>query len=414
MRCIATRSRLSWLQPDGKKLLVTRALRTFGYGYLAVALGLYLQQLGLSSFQVGLVLTAAVAGSALMNIFWSLVADRFGRRRAIATMALLMVAGGLVFAVGERLWLLVLAAFTGTISASSAEVGPFITVEQAILPQTAPDERRTWLFSIYDAVGSLAGAAGALFTGAVALFAKFGLTGASSYRPLFVIYAGIGLLNLVFFLSLSERVESASVDGRRRLAGLHRSTGLVAKLSALFGLDALAGGLVLQSIVAYWFHLRWGLSPATLGVLFFWAGLLSGASLLTAGWMAQRLGLLNTMVFSHLPSNLLLVLVPVAPAAWLAILLFLARMSVSQMDVPTRKSYTMAVVAPDERTAAAGITNVARTVASAVSPLVSGAAIGIGALGLPFFIAGGLKVVYDGLVYATFRNVRPPEEQNLS
>lgn len=414
MRCIATRSGLSWLQPDGKKLLVTRGLRTFGYGYLAVALGLYLQQLGLSSFQVGLVLTAAVAGSALMNILWSLVADRFGRRRAIATMAALMVAGGLVFALGDRLWLLILGAFTGTISASSAEVGPFVTVEQAILPQTAPDERRTWLFSIYDTVGSLAGAAGALFTGAVALFARFGLTGAGSYRPLFVIYAGIGLLNLVFFLSLSERVESARVDRQRRLTGLHRSTGLVAKLSALFGLDALAGGLVLQSIVAYWFHLRWGLSPATLGVLFFWAGLLSGASLLAAGWMAQRFGLLKTMVFSHLPSNLLLILVPVAPAAWLAILLFLARMSVSQMDVPTRKSYTMAVVAPDERTAAAGITNVARTVASAVSPLVSGVAIGIGALGLPFFIAGGLKVVYDGLVYATFRNVRPPEEQKLS
>jgi MFS family permease len=414
LRCIATRSGLSWLQPDGKKLLVTRGLRTFGYGYLAVALGLYLQQLGLSSFQVGLVLTAAVAGSALMNILWSLVADRFGRRRAIATMAALMVAGGLVFALGDRLWLLILGAFTGTISASSAEVGPFVTVEQAILPQTAPDERRTWLFSIYDTVGSLAGAAGALFTGAVALFARFGLTGAGSYRPLFVIYAGIGLLNLVFFLSLSERVESARVDRQRRLTGLHRSTGLVAKLSALFGLDALAGGLVLQSIVAYWFHLRWGLSPATLGVLFFWAGLLSGASLLAAGWMAQRFGLLKTMVFSHLPSNLLLILVPVAPAAWLAILLFLARMSVSQMDVPTRKSYTMAVVAPDERTAAAGITNVARTVASAVSPLVSGVAIGIGALGLPFFIAGGLKVVYDGLVYATFRNVRPPEEQKLS
>ena len=412
MRCIATRSGLSWLQPDGKKLLVTRGLRTFGYGYLAVALGLYLQQLGLSSFQVGLVLTAAVAGSALMNILWSLVADRFGRRRAIATMAALMVAGGLVFALGDRLWLLVLGAFTGTISASSAEVGPFVTVEQAILPQTAPDERRTWLFSIYDTVGSLAGAAGALFTGAVALFARFGLTGASSYRPLFVVYAGIGLLNLVFFLSLSERVESARVDGPRRLTGLHQSTGLVAKLSALFGLDALAGGLVLQSIVAYWFHLRWGLSPATLGVLFFWAGLLSGASLLAAGWMAQRFGLLNTMVFSHLPSNLLLILVPLAPAAWLAILFFLARMSVSQMDVPTRRSYTMAVVEPDERTAAAGITNVARTVASAFSPLVSGAAIGIGALALPFFIAGGLKVVYDGLVYATFRNVRPPEEHN--
>jgi MFS family permease len=402
---------LSWLQPDGRKLLLTRALRTFGYGFLAVALGLYLQQLGLSAFQVGVVLTAAVAGSALMNVFWSLAADRFGRRRTIATMAVLMVVGGLLFAFGGRLWLLVLAAFTGTISASSSEVGPFLTVEQAILPQTAPDERRTWLFSIYDTLGSLAGAAGALFTGAVVLFTRFGLTGASSYRPLFVIYAAIGLLNLLLFLSLSSGVEAAHVEGARRFVGLHRSTGTVARLSALFGLDALAGGFVLQSIVAYWFHLRWGLSPATLGVLFFWVGVLSGISLLVAGWMAQRFGLLNTMVFTHLPSNLLLVLVPLAPAAWLAVLIFLARMSVSQMDVPTRKSYTMAVVDADERTAAAGITNVARTAASAVAPVLTGAAVGAGALGLPFFVAGGLKVVYDGLIYLTFRNVHPPEER---
>src|SRR5262245_26216327 len=256
---------LSWLTPDGRKLLVTRALRTFGYGYLAVVLGLYLQQLGLSGFQVGIVPTAAVAGSALMNVCWSLAADRFGRRRTIVTMALLMIAGGLLFALTDRLWLLVLAAFTGTISASSAEVGPFLTVEQAILPQTAPDERRTWLFSIYDTLGNLAGAAGALFTGVVGLFARLGLTGASSYRPLFVIYAAIGLLNLLLFLSLSGAVEAAHVEGSRSFVGLHRSTGMVARLSALFGLDAFAGGLVLQSIVAYWFHLRWGLSPGTLG-----------------------------------------------------------------------------------------------------------------------------------------------------
>jgi len=414
LRCIATYSRLTWLQPDGKKLLVTRALRTFGYGFLAVALGLYLQQLGLTSFQVGLVLTAAVAGSALMNIFWSLVADRFGRRRTITTMAILMVAGGLVFAVGDRLWLLILGAFTGTISASSSEVGPFMTVEQAILPQTAPDERRTWLFSIYETLGNLAGALGALFIAAVGLFAHLGLTGASSYRPLFVVYAGIGLLNLLFYLTLSEGVESACVERPRRLSGLSRSGGIVARLSALFGLDALAGGLVLQSLVAYWFHLRWGLSPATLGVLFFWAGVLTSTSMLAAGWLARRFGLLNTMVFTHLPSNLLLILVPLAPVSWLAVLLFLARTSVSQMDVPTRKSYTMAVVAPEERTATAGITNVARTVASTVSPLVTGGAIGMGALGLPFFLAGGLKVVYDGLVYATFRNLHPPEESKLS
>lgn len=402
---------LGWLQPDGRRLLCTRALRTFGSGYVAVVLGLYLQQLGLSALQVGIVLTAAVAGSALMNVVWSLAADRFGRRRTVATMALLMMAGGLLFAFTDRLWLLVLAAGTGTISASSAEVGPFLTVEQAILPQTAPDGRRTWLFAIYDTIGSLAGAAGALGAGAVALFARLGLTGPSSYRPLFVLYAAIGLLNLLLFLGLSSGVEAARLGGGRRFLGLHRSRGTVARLSALFGLDALAGGFVVQSIVAYWFHLRWGLSPGALGVLFFWAGLLSGASLLAASWMAQRFGLLNTMVFSHLPSNLLLVLVPLAPAAWLAVLLFLARMSVSQMDVPTRRSYTMAVVDADERTAAAGITNVARTAASALSPVLSGAAVGAGALGLPFFVAGGLKVLYDGLVYLTFRDLRPPEEQ---
>jgi len=322
-----------------------------------------------------------------------------------------MICGGVLFALTDRLWLLVLGAFTGTISASSSEVGPFVTVEQAILPQTAPDDRRTWLFSIYDTLGNLAAAIGALFTGTVVLFARLGLTGAGSYRPLFLIYAAIGALNLLVFLSLSEGVEAARVEGRHRFVGLHRSRGAVARLSALFGLDALAGGFVLQSIVAYWFHLRWDLSPGTLGVLFFWVGLLSGLSLLAAGWMARRFGLLNTMVFTHLPSNVLLILVPLAPSAWLAVLLFLARMSVSQMDAPTRKSYTMAVVDPDERTAAAGITNVARTAASAVSPVPSGAALGLGALWLPFFIAGGLKVLYDGLIYLTFRDLHPPEER---
>lgn len=402
---------MSWLHPDGRKLLVARALRTFGYGYLAVALGLYLQQLGLSALEIGTVLAAAVAGSALMNVVWSLLADQFGRRRTVVTMALLMVAGGLIFAVADQVWLLVLGAFTGTISASSSEVGPFVTVEQAILPQTAPDDRRTWLFSIYDTLGSLAGAAGALFTGVVGLFGRLGLAGAAVYRPLFLVYAGIGLLNLLLFRSLSRGVESARVEGVRRFLGLHRSRGTVARLSALFGLDALAGGFVLQAIVAYWFHLRWGLSPGTLGLLFFWVGVLSGLSLLAAGWMASRFGLLNTMVFTHLPSNLLLLLVPLAPAAWLAVLLFLARMSISQMDVPTRKSYTMAVVDPDERTAAGGITNVARTAASAAAPVLSGAAMGAGALGLPFILAGGLKILYDALIYVTFRGVHPPEER---
>jgi MFS family permease len=401
---------LAWLDLDGRKLLATRALRTFGYGYLAVVLALYLQQLGLGAFQVGVVLTAAVAGSAAMNVLWSLLADRFGRRHTVATMAVLMTLGGLLFALTDSLWTLMLGAFTGTISASSSEVGPFTTVEQAVLPQTAPDERRTWLFSLYDTLGNLAGAAGSLFVVSVGLFSRLGLSGAAAYRPLLLLYAGIGLANLVLFLRLSDRVEVARVEGRRKFIGVHRSTGIVVRLSLLFGLDALAGGFVVQSMVAYWFHLRWGLSAAMLGVLFFWAGVLSGLSLLLAGWMARRVGLLNTMVFTHAPSSILLILVPLAPAAWLAMLFFLARMSISQMDVPTRKSYTMAVVEPAERTATAGITNVARTVASSVSPLLSGLALSVAALGVPFFLAGGLKIVYDGLVYATFRGVRPPEE----
>jgi MFS family permease len=398
------------VSPDGRRLLATRVLRAFGYGYLGVILAIYLQKIGLTTLQVGAVLGAAVAGSAVMNILWSLLADRYGRRRTVITMAVLMVVGGILFAFSDNLWVLLLGAFTGTISASSGEVGPFLTVEQAILPQTASDARRTRLFSVYDTLASFAGAAGALFAGSVAVFARLGLSGANAYRPLFFLYAAIGLANLAVFARLSPAVETARIEGVRRFIGIHRSARTVALLSVLFGLDALAGGFIIQSLVAFWFHLRWGLEAEMLGVLFFFAGLLSGVSLLVAGWMAERVGLLNTMVFTHLPSNVLLILVPLAPAAWLAVALFLARMSLSQMDVPTRRSYTMAVVDPDERTATAGITNASRTLSSAVSPVLTGLAFSVAALGLPFFLAGGLKILYDGLVYLTFRNLRPPEE----
>ncbi len=402
--------RLDWLNRDGKKLLLTRALRTFGYGYLAVILAIYLRELGLDPLLVGVILTGAIAGSAVMTILWSLVADRFGRRRTAVTMAGLMVVGGVLFAITDSFWLLLLGGFTGTISATSGEVGVFNTVEQAVLPQTASNERRTWLFSIYNTLANFAGAAGALFAGSVGVLANLGLSGADAYRPLFVLYALIGLANLVIFWSLSDGVEVVKLQAERRFVGIHRSRGMVARLSALFALDAFAGGFVVHSLVAFWFNLRWDLSPEVLGVIFFWVGVLSGLSLLAAGWLAERIGLLNTMVFTHLPSNVLLMLVPLAPSAWLAVALFLARMSVSQMDVPTRQSYTMAVVDPDERTATAGITNVARSAASAVSPAISGFAFSVAALGAPFLIAGGLKIVYDVLVYATFRRIRPPEE----
>jgi MFS family permease len=401
---------LAWLSLDGKKILLARVLRTFAYGYLTVILALYLDQLGLDPTRIGLVLTAAIAGSTLMTVFWSLVADRYGRRRTVATMAVLMAVGGIVFALADGFWALVAGAFTGTISATSSEVGVFQTVDQAILPQTAPNERRTWLFSIYNFAANFAQALGSLAAGIVGFFAGLGLAGADAYRPMFALYALIGLANLALFLTLSERVELAQVECERRFVGVHRHRSMVAKLSALFGLDAFAGALVVQSIVAYWFFLRWGVPLAQLAIVFFVVGIVSGLSLLLAGWMAERIGLLNTMVFTHLPTQFLLVLVPLAPTAPLAIALYVLRMSMSQMDVPTRQSYTMAVVDPEERTATAGITNVARTAASAVSPSVAGIAFSAGALGAPFFVAGALKIAYDLLIYATFRNVRPPEE----
>src|SRR5437016_1739759 len=364
----------------------------------------------MSPIEIGLVFTAAIAGSAVMTVFWSIVADRYGRRRTVATMAVLMAIGGLIFAVTSGFWLLLVGAFTGTISATSSEVGVFQTVEQAVLPQTAPNDRRTWLFSIYNTAANFAGALGSLAAASVGFFAAFGLSGADAFRPLFVLYALIGLANFAIFVTLSDKVELAKVEGERRFIGIHRSTGTVAKLSLLFGLDSFAGGFVVQSVVAYWFYLRWGLDPEALAGIFFWVGILSGISLLAAGWLAERIGLLNTMVFTHLPSQIALVLIPIAPTAWLAVAFYLARMSVSQMDVPTRQSFTMAVVDPDERTATAGLTNVARTTATAVSPTFAGMAFSAAALGLPFFLAAGLKIVYDALVYLTFRNVHPPEE----
>jgi len=402
---------VAWLNADGRLLLVTRTLRSFGYGYLTVILALYLGQLGLGTVEIGAILTAALAGSAVMNVFWSLRADHFGRRKTVIVMGLLMFIGGLLFALSSNIWLLVVAAFSGTISATSSEVGAFLTVEQAILPQTAPEDRRTWLFSIYDLVSNFAGAAGALSAGSIGLWSALGLSGADVYRPLFVLYGLIGLVNVLLFTRLSDRVELARVEGVRRFLGVHRSRGIVTKISLLFGLDAFAGALVVQSLVAYWFHLRWGLSAEVLAVVFFWVNVVSGLSFLATPALAGRIGLLRTMVFTHMPSNVLLVLVPLAPTAELAVALFLMRMSLSQMDVPTRKSYTMAVVDADERTATAGITNTARTIASAFAPILTGAAFSVAALGVPFFVAGGLKIAYDSLIYLTFKDVRPPEEE---
>jgi MFS family permease len=328
-----------------------------------------------------------------------------------------MILAGAVFVASGDPWLLLLAAIVGVISPSGNEVGPFLSIEQASLAHVVPVSHRTEVFAWYALAGSLATAFGALFGGALAsLLQELGFSRLDSYRAILLLYAGSGLAMLAIFSGLTRAVELTptpdAVDSRSGSRwGVTHSRGIVLGLSALFALDAFAGGFIVQSLLAYWFHLRFGLEIATLGAIFFGANLLAGASALAAARLASRFGLVRTMVFTHLPSNVLLLLVPLVPSAFWAIALLWLRFSISQMDVPTRQSYTMAVVHPHERSAAAGITGVARTVGASLSPWISALLLGSPALvNFPFFLAGGLKIAYDLLLYRSFVRVRPPEE----
>jgi MFS family permease len=401
--------------PDAKLLFATRIGRMFGYGLLSVVLVLYLVALGVDGFAIGAILTLTLVGDAAISLWLTAHADRLGRRRILVVGAGLMLLAGIVFALARDPWILLVAATVGVISPSGNEVGPFLAVEQASLSQTLPDRERTRIFGWYNLVGSLATASGALAAGFIAQILQGG--GASeidSYRAIVVGYAviGIGLAALFWRLSSAIEVPVAQETSVATRLGLHRSRGIVLRLAALFSLDAFAGGFVMQSLIAYWFHERFGADPAALGVIFFGANILAGFSALAAARLAARIGLINTMVFTHLPSNVLLILVPLMPTMQLAVAVLLARFAISQMDVPTRQSYTIAVVEPDERSAAAGVTGIARSLGAAVSPSLATPLLQSAPLAsLPFIIAGGLKIVYDLLVLRAFSAVRPPEER---
>jgi MFS family permease len=388
----------------------------FGYGLASVVLVLYLAALGLPDPVIGLLLTLTLLGDAAISLWLTTHADRVGRRRVLFVGALLMCLAGVGFASSSAFPVLVLAATIGVISPSGNEVGPFLAVEQASLSQTIADRARTRVFAWFNLTGSFATAAGALVGGGVAgTLIATGRAPVDAYRFVIVLYACLGLVLAVLFWRVSPLVEAAQapdVSVTRRL-GLHRSRSIVARLSALFALDAFGGGLVVQSLVAYWFHLRFGADVAVLGAVFFGANLLAGISALAAARIAERIGLVRTMVFTHLPSNVLLAAVPLMPTLPLAIIVLLARFSISQMDVPTRQSYTMAVVDPDERSAAAGVTGIARSLGASVSPLIAAPLFGVASLAaVPFLLAGGLKIGYDILLYRGFRSLRPAHEGN--
>ncbi len=405
---------------DFALLFAARILRLFAYGFLAVVLVLYLRALGYSEARVGVLLAFTLLGDAAISLSLTTRADRLGRRRMLLVGAVLMVFGGAGMAVLDSFWLLLVAAVIGVLSPSGNELGPFLAIEQACLTEVIRDEDRTRVFAWSHVLGFTANAFGALAGGWFADQLQLrGWTPLESYRALLWIYAGFGVGLFLVFNLLGREVEAPRTDpasGRGVIPaswhGLHEAKGHVARLSGLFTLDAFGGGFIVQSFVAYWFHRKFGVDLATLGGIFFGTTLLSGLSALAAAPLAKRFGLLNTMVFTHLPSNVLLMLVPFMPTLGSAVGVLLARHLIAQMDVPTRQSYVNAIVPAAERSAANGITTTIRQVGTALGPLAAGPLMGVPALaGWCFVLSGGLKSAYDLIIWRTFGHVKPPEER---
>jgi MFS family permease len=409
---------LAFQLTDVRLLFATRIIRLFAYGFVSVVLALYLAQAGFGTGQIGLIFSLALAGDAVITLWLTTSADRVGRKRILITGALLMILAGLAFTFARNWLVLAMAAIIGVISPSGNEIGPFLSVEQASLTQLLPDARRTQVFAWYTLAGSFAGAAGALAGGWLAqLLQHTGASVLASYRAVLAGYVLAGVLLYILFLFVSSGVEVpvARRSADRRILGLHRSQKVVFGLSALFAMDAFAGALIVQSFLAYWFQLRFGVPTGVIGTIFFATSIVGGLSALLAAWLARHIGLINTMVFTHIPSSIFLMLVPLMPTLPLSAGFLILRASISQMDVPTRQSYTMAVVEPDERSAASGVTTIARSVGAAASPVLSGVMLSSALLfNLPFFLAGCLKIAYDLLLYFRFRRVKPPEERSQS
>src|SRR5213593_1733110 len=395
---------------DLQLILAIQALRAFLYGFGSVILGSALASGGLSDFEVGVVFTAMLAGMAASSIAVGLAGDRIGRRRAYAGLLLVMGVAGAVFALTRSLPLLVLAALSGTLSTDPNESGPITSLEQAMMGG-APAAMRARVFGRYNAVAYLAGAIGALAAGGPDAFRRLVPALPADQRWLLA-FPALALVCGALAWRLSDGVEASGGPSRIvRHRPLDRSKRTVIRLAALFGMDSFAGGFIVQTFIVFWFGRKFGASPASMGLVFFVAGLLQAGSSIVSGRLASRIGLLNTMVFTHLPSNALLALVPFMPTLGWAVAVLLARYALSQMDVPARQAYVVAMVDPEERTAAAAFTNTARYVTRPFGALGAGALMEQVALGSPFVVAGVLKIAYDVLIYATFRKVPLPKER---
>ncbi|MGH8713830.1 MAG: MFS transporter [Casimicrobiaceae bacterium] len=396
---------------DVRRLLAARGLRAFGDGYVSLLLPVYLLRLGLSPFEVGVITTGTLLGSGALTLLVGLHAYRFRYRTMLLAATALMTATGLGFATFTQFWPLLIVAIIGTLNPSSGDVSVFLPLEQAVLARSVPDSQRTSVFARYSLAGALVGAAGALAAAAPEMLGSaFGWPLHATVQSMFVLYALIGVASAAIYRGLPRGLASETEPA----APLRQSRRIVYVLAALFSLDAFGGGFIVQSMLALWLFEKFQLSTAAAGTIFFWTGAFSALSYLVAVRIANRIGLVNTMVFTHLPANLLLVLMPFVPQLAWVIVLLLVRSTLSQMDVPTRSSYVMAVVSPGERAAAASVTSVPRSLASATSPLLAGWLLGISSFGWPLAIAGALKIAYDLLLLATCRRVRPAEERRAA
>src|SRR5918994_2151591 len=406
----------SWLSRDGKLLLAAKIVRTFAYGFLSVILAIYLKLIGFGDVLIGLVLTVTLVNSVIFTLIASFYADRIGRRRILVIYAALMSISGAIFVTTENHVMLIIAAFIGTINVTGSETGAFLTIEQSILPQTVKNiKKRNIIFAIYNMVGTFAMSAGVLLSGLPTIIQQqFGgaLNQIDSIKPIFILYSLLGIVVIGIYLLLSNRIEVEGKIARPLTQTLSpMSKNIVGKLSGLFAIDSFAGGFVIQSIVSFWSFTKFGADLTTLSYIFSVAGILTAFSFIVSAKIADKVGLINTMVFTHIPSNILIILVAFAPSLSVAIAFYLIRMALSQMDVPTRQSYIVAVVNEEERTAAAGITNISRNISQAISPSLTGIIINTFTLSSPFIIGGLLKIAYDIALYVNFRKIKPPEEE---
>jgi MFS family permease len=397
---------------DTSRILLARGLRAFGDGFVALLVPIYLVELGFSPLAVGAIVTATLLGTAVLTLWAGMVANRFSVRRLLLGSAVLMAATGAGFAGTTAFWPLLFIAFAGTMNPTSGDASIFLPLEQAALAQTAEPRRRTAVFARYSVIGSLAGAVGILAAAAPDWLAPWAGVGRLGVMQLmFVAYGGLGLVALWLYRPLSPAIEvPKDMPGAAQQQPLGKSKRLVYGLAALFGMDSFGTGFLVQSLLALWLYQRFEISVTAAAAILFWSGICSAGSYLVAVPIAERIGLINTMVFTHLPSNVLLALVPFAPNLPVAIALLLARSALSQMDVPTRSSYVMAVVAPEERPAAASVTQVPKTFAWAAGSLIAGYLMTLSTFGWPLVIAGVVKGAYDILLLVNFRRVRPPEE----